>query len=118
MIMLRLKKLIFMFFALYIANVIFSQEAVKSYYVSAQGNDETNNGRTEATAFRTLRKAIEVASKGIIKRITIIGTLNQASENSSTMFTKAVFFIEYNEEDELFITGKENASGKEKADEK
>jgi len=113
--MVGLKKLIFMVFALCIANIIFSQEILKSYYVSAQGNDEINNGRTEATAFKTLRKAIEVASKGIIKRITIIGTLNQASENNSTMSSYAVFFIDYNGKDELLITGKENASTKEKA---
>ena len=113
--MLRLKKLTFMVFALCIANIIFSQEVPKSYYVSAQGNDDTNNGRTEATAFKTLRKAVEVASKGIIKRITIIGTLNQASENNSTMSSYAVFLIDYNGKDELLITGKENASSKEKA---
>src|SRR5574344_1526923 len=83
---------------------IMAQDDVKSYYVSAKGNDDANNGRSETSAFKTIKRAIEVASQGAIKRITIIGTLSQTSEGGSSQDT--VFLIAYNGKTELTITGK------------
>jgi len=47
---------------------------IPSYYVRADGND-TNTGTSEDAPFKTLRKALELASQTTIKRITVIGTL-------------------------------------------
>jgi predicted outer membrane repeat protein len=96
-----------------LATFAIAQEVPRSYYVSAIGNDQSNNGRSEATPFKTLKRAIGVASGSIIKRITVIGTLNQTSEGDSS--GDGVFVIDYEGREELTITGKENASQKEKA---
>jgi hypothetical protein len=55
---------------------------VRSYYVSASGNDG-NNGLSEVFAFKTLAKAVEVASNGNFKRVTVIGVLDNETENSN-----------------------------------
>ncbi|MDR3356285.1 MAG: right-handed parallel beta-helix repeat-containing protein [Spirochaetaceae bacterium] len=61
-----------------------------SYYVSAKGNND-NDGLTEATAFKTLGHAVWEASFHYdIKTITVIGTLNDASEGGD-------------DEDEVFL---------------
>jgi len=97
---------LFMFCVLYNANSQSSQTQnlndVTSYFVRANGNDN-NSGTTEDKPLKTLAKAVEVASKSKVKKITVIGTLVGATviDNSGT--------------DEILITGKVNASNIEKA---
>jgi len=73
----------------------------RSLYVSANG-DDNNNGRSEETPYRTLRKAVETANSGAIKTITVIGTI--AGNNRIPA-----------EGDEILITGKQDASEAERA---
>jgi predicted outer membrane repeat protein len=108
-----LKKGMFIAFLLGTAIAVMAQEAPLSYYIRANGNDQNNNGRSETTPFKTLRRAIEVASQGTIRRITIIGTLNQASEAGNSR--DGVFVINYRGREELTITGKPDASQQQKA---
>jgi hypothetical protein len=64
-----------------------------SYYVSAAGNDR-NNGLSEARAFRTLAHAVsKAAASDIIKTVTVIGTLNQASEGGAGSPLDVVFHL-------------------------
>ena len=57
-----------------------TQTIENSYFVRANGNDQ-NNGLTENTAFKTLKKAISaVKQNNTIKTITIVGTLDPISE--------------------------------------
>jgi hypothetical protein len=88
--------------------LVMAEPSGSTYYVSAQGND-VNDGLTEATAFKTLSQALLVAgmSDTIIKTITVIGTLNQASEGRDSI---AVFGItSLREEASILITGIPNA---------
>jgi hypothetical protein len=87
-----------------------AQTGGSTYYVSATGNDE-NDGLTEATAFKTLSRAVIKASSSetTIKTVTVIGTLNEVSEHASTNF---VFFLMNgirNENEPILITGLPNA---------
>jgi hypothetical protein len=82
----------------------FGQAAPRSYYVRSDGNDD-NNGRSEETAFKTMEKAVEAVKAGIIKRITVIGTITL---NPSVRIAGAGT-------DEILITGKEDAVETEKA---
>jgi hypothetical protein len=100
-------------FLLGVTIVTMAQEAPRSYYVRANGDDQNNNGRSETTPFKTLKRAIEVASQGAIKRITIIGTLNQTSEAGNSR--DGVFVVTYHGKEELTITGNQNASQQQKA---
>jgi predicted outer membrane repeat protein len=90
-----------------------NQEA--SYYVRANGKD-SNNGTSEKTPFKTLTKALEVASKTQIKKITVIGTL---VGSTSTKHLDPVSFgindMDTLHSNEILITGKPGATGKEKA---
>ena len=54
-----------------------------AYYVSANGND-SNNGLTYDTPFKTLNKAITSAKTSDSKTVYVIGTLNAESENFSS----------------------------------
>jgi hypothetical protein len=56
--------------------------ANRSYYVHADGDDENNNGRSEEAPYKTLKKAVEMATKGAVKTITVIGTLDRNSESN------------------------------------
>ena len=91
-----------------------------SYYVSAQG-DNANNGLSEDKPLKSLLWAFMQAASGTIKKITVIGTLNETSEISSSMqkITGVVFVLLSNSEDkntaEILITGKSGASGSERA---
>ena len=79
-----------------------AQSNVASYYVRANGND-SNNGTTEARPFKTLAKAVEAASKTNVKKITVIGKLDGQTA------------IKDSGSDEIFITGKADASDNDKA---
>lgn len=76
----------------------------RSLYVSAQGDDNNNNGRSETTPYKTLMKAVEAANAGVIKTITILGTIYDTGIK-----------IEQSGADEILITGKPDASEAEKA---
>jgi hypothetical protein len=65
---------------------------VSSYYVRADGSDG-NDGFTEDTPFKTLRKAVDATTYGTIKTITVLGTLNAESEGQSNLFPDSVFTI-------------------------
>jgi hypothetical protein len=75
-----------------------------SYYVRADGSDR-NDGLTEDTPFKTLRWAVDAADKGKIKTITVLGTLNAASEGQSSIYPDSVFIIR-NTQSEITIKGK------------
>ena len=77
----------------------------RSLYVSAQG-DDSNNGRSEATPYKTLEKAVEMANAGVIKTIMVIGTITTNWER---------FAISQSGADEILVTGKPDASGAERA---
>jgi hypothetical protein len=91
------------------------RDPLASYYVSAGGNDQ-DNGLQEARAFRSLGHAVsQAAQSDTIKTVTVIGTLNQASEGGSF---EAVFLL-MNEADNnknpILITGLPNASARRRA---
>jgi hypothetical protein len=79
----------------------FGQAASRSYYVRADGND-SNNGRSEETPFKTLKKAVEMAAAGAVRTITVIGTVDGCRISGAGT-------------QEILITGKPDASGTEKA---
>jgi hypothetical protein len=86
---------------------VWAQTGAASYYVRADGND-ANDGLTEAAAFKTLRHALwETIRDGHdITTITVIGTLNQASEGRND---KDVFYLSSFGDDPILITGVPNA---------
>jgi len=73
-----------------------------SYYVRADG-DDSNAGISENTPFATLSKAIQVAMTTPVKKVTLIGTIT----DSITISDSGA--------EEIFITGKPDASEHEKA---
>jgi hypothetical protein len=77
-----------------------------TYYVKAGGSDR-NDGLSPETAFRSLFKALAAAAKGPIKTITVLGTLDAASEQSSNM--ERVFFIHSIGKNEVLIRGMPSA---------
>jgi hypothetical protein len=88
-----------------------AQTAGAAYYVSAAGND-SNDGLTEATAFKTLGYALMKAVDDRIKTITVIGTLNQASEGGDS---QRVFSLVSFTDTEILITGVPNVTGARRA---
>jgi predicted outer membrane repeat protein len=74
-----------------------------TYYVKIAGND-SNDGLTEAAPFKTLSKAVSVASISSIKKITVLGRLGDVATE-----------IVDSGETEILITGKPNSSEQEKA---
>jgi predicted outer membrane repeat protein len=77
-------------------------EAPDVYYVSAGGSDR-NDGLSEASAFRSLFKAVSEAAKTDIKTITVLGRLDIASEQSSNK--ERVFIIQGTGRELLTIRG-------------
>jgi hypothetical protein len=75
---------------------------METWYVTAEGSDR-NNGFTEETAFRSLFKALVAASNSPIKTITVLGTLDVKSEQSTN--TERVFLIHGRGKDEVLIRG-------------
>ena len=83
------------------------EEGVPAFFVSSSGND-ASDGLTEKAAFQTLSRAVSAAKSGDIKRIVIIGALNEKSESSSVYpgDSNSVFFLSNTGRDEILITGK------------
>jgi predicted outer membrane repeat protein len=81
----------------------------KVYYVSAEGND-ANNGLSEEEAFKTLSKAVTLAAAGAVKRIIILGTLDDTTEAYND--ADSVFVINNSGIDEITISGKDDSFGK------
>jgi len=73
-----------------------------TFYVKADGSDR-NDGLSPETPFRSLFKALVMAAKGSIKTITVMGTLDAASEQSSNK--ERVFLINNIGKDEILIRG-------------
>jgi len=84
---------------------------VPSYYVSARGNNN-NNGLSAANPLRTLSNAFEKAAAGSIRRIVVIGTLNQQSEAGTSIH---VFSQLGRNNNEILITGIPGAQSAERA---
>jgi len=57
---------------------------VTSYYVRADGND-SNVGTSEDKPFKTLSKAVQVALSTKVKKITVIGTLDETTTIKNTV---------------------------------
>jgi len=74
-----------------------------TYFVHAGGSDR-NNGLSEEKPFRSLFKAMFMAAKGPIKIITVMGTLDVTSEQSSN--TERVFLIQGMGGEPILIQGK------------
>jgi predicted outer membrane repeat protein len=74
-----------------------------TYYVMAGGSDR-NDGLSEQTPFRSLFKALVVAADSSVKTITVVGTLNVASEQSSHI--ERVFLIQGTGKEAILIRGK------------
>ena len=74
-----------------------------TYYVKADGNDR-NHGLSEDKPFRSLFKAIVSANAGSIKIITVIGTLDINSEQSSNK--DRVFLVQGMGKAPILIQGK------------
>jgi hypothetical protein len=96
------RRVIFLVLFLLMSFSVIAQETVRSYYVRADG-DDNNNGRTEETPYATLRKAVEMAASGAIKRITVIGTIRNIESIGNAGSA------------EIVITGKPDALDEEKA---
>jgi hypothetical protein len=78
-------------------------------YVSPSGSDR-NSGFYEAEAFRSLFKALAVASRSPVKTIVVLGTLDIASEQSAN--SERIFLIQGSGKEQITIRGKagENAA--------
>jgi hypothetical protein len=76
----------------------------ESFYVKAGGND-LNDGISEETPFRSLFKAVLMASRTSVKTITLLGTLDVASEQSANR--ERVFIIQGTGKEEITIRGKD-----------
>jgi tetratricopeptide (TPR) repeat protein len=81
-----------------------------TYYVSAQG-DDSNDGLSEKTPFKTLSHAVSEVKT--IRVITVIGTLNNTSENAGKTDGDYVFPCTSNTA--IVITGKPDATGSNRA---
>ena len=77
----------------------------ETYYVRADGHDR-NHGLTEDKPFRSLFKAVVMANSGSIKTITVIGTLDVNSEQSTNK--ERVFLIQGMGNAPILIQGKDS----------
>ncbi|MDR2738291.1 MAG: right-handed parallel beta-helix repeat-containing protein [Treponema sp.] len=79
-----------------------SMEAALSYYVSEYGSDDLD-GLGETLPFKTLRRAVDAAKNSNVKRITVIGILDDKSEAAEN--GESAFAIGDCGDDEIIITG-------------
>jgi len=87
----------------------------ESYYVRANGDDK-NDGLSEKKPFKTLTRALNVASRSSIKKITVIGKLVESvsTEDMAASLTGRKNWDDANPS-EVLVTGKPEAKSKEKA---
>jgi hypothetical protein len=85
---------------------------ITTFYVRADGLD-TNNGITENEPFKTITQAIIATESSAIKKITVIGVLDQNSQKSSSK--ASMILIRKKESSQITITGKTEASENERA---
>jgi hypothetical protein len=87
---------------------------IKAYYVRQNGSD-VHDGVSEETAYKTLTKAVESVKNGAIKRIIVVGTLDEKSESRAPCHLphdpdgKSVFYIVDSGTEEITISGREEA---------
>ena len=74
-----------------------------SYFVHREGNDR-NDGLSQETPFRSLFKAMAMAVNTPIKTITVMGTLDAQSEQSTNR--ERVFLIQGMNSEPVLIRGK------------
>jgi predicted outer membrane repeat protein len=86
----------------------------RSYYVRADGNDETNDGRSEKAPFKTLQRAVELAADGVVRTVTVIGSV---SVGEGEYIDENIWYASIKNAGtrEILITGKPNAKDAEKA---
>ncbi|MDR2314569.1 MAG: right-handed parallel beta-helix repeat-containing protein [Spirochaetaceae bacterium] len=94
--------LFFVFFICACASFSAKDPVSDTYYVMAGGSDR-NNGLSIETPFRSLFKALVMASEGPVKIITILGKLDVASEQSTD--ASRVFIIQGTGKDRILIRG-------------
>jgi hypothetical protein len=97
-----LKKLVIAIAICMSAGSVQAQTAPRAYYVHANGDDQNNNGRSESAPFKSLEKAVEMASAGAVKTIIVMGSFGSL-EISNTGSA------------EILISGKADATEAEKA---
>lgn len=107
---------LFLFLTCTLYVTVFAQQ---SFYVSAKGNDN-NDGLSEARSVMSLEEAYFRAMKGSIKKITVIGTLNENTESNSisNKYNAGSVFCLMNLGDtsqEITITGKLGATSTDNA---
>ena len=109
-----MKKLYCLFIVFAVIAIVFSSCAIfqkkpysDTYYVKADGSDR-NNGLSEETPFRSLFKAVVMAAGTPIKNITVVGTLDLNSEQSTNK--ERVFLIQGMEKAPILIQGKKSDS--------
>ena len=90
--------------AAFFSCISFGEKPVSdTYFVRADGSDR-NHGLSEDKPFRSLFKAVVMANTTPVKTITVIGTLNLSSEQSTSM--ERVFLIQGMEKTPILIRGK------------
>jgi hypothetical protein len=114
-----MKKIIISILFIYlVCTGIFAQQSI---YLSASGNDN-NDGLSENTPIKTFNLAFSKLVHSNIRKITIIGTMDIGSQNVMSedicvfgIFGEEIDSIFMNKEDEIIITGKQKAVGKDRA---
>jgi hypothetical protein len=108
----RQRIFLFIYMIFFMCAVVFAQETI---FVSA-GGDDNNSGLSEAEPKKTLKSALLLSGSSRIYRITVLGTLDYLSENSSE--NGAFYFNNISGLDrntEVLIAGKPGASQTERA---
>ena len=108
-----MKKLLLVLFMFVISAAFFGSCVIfrrppsgDSYFVHAEGSDR-NDGLSEETPFRSLFKAMAMAVSTPIKTITVMGTLNAESEQSTNR--ERVFLVQGMSSEPVLIRGKSSA---------
>ncbi|MCL2144869.1 MAG: right-handed parallel beta-helix repeat-containing protein [Endomicrobia bacterium] len=85
------------------ADDVKQENSEKAYFVKSNGKD-TNDGRSIEAPLKTIEKAVEMASKGVIKKIIVIGKI-QANNRDGII-------IDTNGSSQILITGIKDSPAK------